>query len=130
MYEDVDVLALTPAQVGRLGEHLCARYLERRGIRVLEQNWRCSVGEVDIVADDDDTRILVEVKTRVSPYGDAMPEVAVDDAKVKRYERLARVYLGRDDAPELIRFDVAGVVLTKDRVARIHYIEGAWAGDV
>ncbi|MGI6877599.1 YraN family protein [Microbacterium sp. gxy059] len=74
--------------LGRAGEARAASYLERAGYRVLDRNWRCPDGEIDIVATRDGTIAIVEVKTRTSRrYGH--PLEAVDDGKVRRLWRLA-----------------------------------------
>ena len=125
----VDVTTLTSAEVGRLGEQLCANFLERRGLEVVERNWVCPAGEADVIANDDGTCVLVEVKTRVDLGGHVLPELAVDDTKRSRYERIARVYLSTHDNVENVRFDVAGVTLAPDHVAHLHYISGVWLGD-
>ena len=125
----VDVTTLTSAEVRRLGEQLCANFLERRGLEVVERNWVCPAGEADVIANDDGTCVLVEVKTRVDLGGHVLPELAVDDAKRSRYERIARVYLSTHDNVENVRFDVAGVTLAPDHVAHLHYISGVWLGD-
>ena len=135
MAPPVDVLSLSSTEVGRFGEGLCASLLVRRGMSIVARNWRCPAGEVDVVADDCGTHVLVEVKTRVCAHGPAcaleplVPELAVDDEKLGRYRRLALSYLGMNEGVEAVRFDVAGVVLRPDNVASVHYIEGVWLGD-
>jgi putative endonuclease len=54
----------TKAEIGRKGEELALRHLKRLGYRIVEQNYRCPLGEVDIVAREGDTLVFVEVKTR------------------------------------------------------------------
>lgn len=97
--------------LGRRGEELAARYLERRGLTILERNLRTPAGELDIVARDGDELVFVEVKTRL---GDAetAPDTSVTAAKLERLGRLAEAYVaerGLDDAPW--RVDVIGLVL-------------------
>lgn len=117
---------LTCRDVGGLGEGICARWLAERGLEVVERNWRCLAGEVDIVADDGSgTHVLVEVKTRVAREGACLePERAVDRRKLDRYGRLARVYLAQHPTVDAVRLDVAGVTLRPGRLAQMHYIEG------
>jgi len=99
--------------VGRFGEQLAATYLGEAGLTILERNWRCSDGELDIVARDGDVLVFVEVKTRSSAmFGD--PAEAVNPTKANRLRRLALRWLAehRDaDAycPQL-RFDVVSVL--------------------
>jgi putative endonuclease len=98
--------------VGRFGEDLAARHLQQAGYTLLDRNWRCREGELDIVALDGRTVVFVEVKTRSSAaYG--RPAEAVTPAKLARLRRLAVQWLAAqpEDArwPE-VRFDVVAVL--------------------
>ena len=53
--------------LGRRGEELAAGYLEAQGMRIVDRNWRCPEGEIDIVALDGDALVIAEVKTRKIP---------------------------------------------------------------
>jgi putative endonuclease len=78
--------------LGRRGEDLAAELLGRAGMVVLDRNWRCELGEVDLVARDGQVLVVCEVKTRSSTtYG--TPLEAVDWAKVQRLHRLAYRWL-------------------------------------
>ncbi|SDP79156.1 putative endonuclease [Arthrobacter sp. ok909] len=77
--------------LGRRGEDLAAGYLESLGMQVLERNWRCSEGEIDIVALDGDAVVIAEVKTRKSlAYGHPFEAVGAD--KLARLHRLASAW--------------------------------------
>jgi putative endonuclease len=77
--------------LGRRGEELAAGYLESQGMRIVDRNWRCSDGEIDIVALDGDSLVIAEVKTRKSlAYGH--PFEAVGVAKLARLHRLASAW--------------------------------------
>lgn len=78
--------------LGRYGEEVAARWLGSGGLRVLERNWRCSAGELDIVALDGDTVAVCEVKTR-SERGFQVPAEAIGPAKAERLGRLAERWL-------------------------------------
>lgn len=99
--------------LGRFGEELAASYLRDAGLMILERNWRCPAGELDIVARDGEVLAFVEVKTRSSTaFGD--PAEAVTRAKADRLRRLALSWLAehRDQesyCPQL-RFDVVSVL--------------------
>lgn len=80
------------AELGRRGEQLAAEYLEQQGLVVLSRNWRCRLGELDIVATDGRQLVVVEVKTR-SGTGFGIPAEAVDDRKRDRLCRLANAWL-------------------------------------
>lgn len=75
-------------ELGRAGEERAALYLSTHRYQILDRNWRCSQGEIDIVAERDGTICIVEVKTRRSlAYGH--PFDAVDERKRERLWRLA-----------------------------------------
>ncbi|MDH6113026.1 putative endonuclease [Kitasatospora sp. MAP12-15] len=78
--------------LGRYGEEVAARWLGSGGFRVLERNWRCSAGELDIVVLDGDTVAVCEVKTR-SERGFQEPAEAIGPAKAERLRRLAERWL-------------------------------------
>jgi putative endonuclease len=77
---------------GRYGEDVAVRCLLEAGLTVLERNWRCREGELDIVALEGDTLAVCEVKTR-REYGFQQPTQAVDGAKADRLRRLAERWL-------------------------------------
>ncbi|MBE0476856.1 MAG: YraN family protein [Coriobacteriia bacterium] len=109
-------------ELGRRGEDAAAAFLERRGMRLLERNWRCPVGEVDLVAQDGDTLVLCEVKTRRSTRAGS-PEAAVGATKQRRLARLAAAYAqDMPSPPERVRFDVVAItVLAGDRALLRHH---------
>ncbi len=74
--------------LGQRGEMLAADFLEDRGIRVIDHNWRCPVGEIDLVAVDGQTLVIAEVKTRRSvKFGH--PFESITDAKLNRLRTLS-----------------------------------------
>ena len=77
---------------GALGEAAAAGYLRRNGYQILVTNWRCRLGEIDIVACDDQTLVFVEVRTRRSARLGS-PEESVTPAKQRRLVDLAQTYL-------------------------------------
>lgn len=78
----------TKDELGRRGEALAARYLEDAGLRIIDRNWRCGLGEIDLVAVDRATLVVVEVKTRSSEaYGH--PLEAITPGKLERLYLLA-----------------------------------------
>jgi putative endonuclease len=96
--------------LGRRGEDIAAQFLEAQGLEVIERNWRCDLGEIDIVAADGDCLVVCEVKTR-SSLAFGSPAEAVTPAKAARLRRLATRWLA--DHPtraRSIRIDVVGVV--------------------
>lgn len=97
--------------LGRWGEGKAARFLRRRGYRILERNYRCAAGEADLIARDGSVVAFVEVKTR-SPDPLAAPELAVDRKKRGRLARVAAHYLltHPEFAGAACRFDVVALV--------------------
>lgn len=95
----------------RAGEDATARLYERRGYRVLDRNWRCTLGELDLVVAKDDALVFCEVKTRSgSAFGGGYE--AVTWSKRRRLRRLAEAYVGaRAPHSGRVRFDVASVWL-------------------
>ena len=96
---------------GKSGEGIAAGFLTQSGYRILDVNYRCPIGEIDIVAREKGELVFVEVKTRKSSAL-GYPEQAVGTAKQKKMSQLALWYL-RDkkvgDAP--VRFDVVAILM-------------------
>jgi putative endonuclease len=111
--------------VGAYGERLAARYLVESGMQILDRNWRCSQGEIDIVALDDTCLVIVEVKTRRSlEFGS--PVEAVSAVKAIRLRRLAGCWLTEHrsmvDAVGDVRIDVIGVLRPSRGPAQIEHL--------
>jgi putative endonuclease len=96
--------------LGRYGEDLAVRHLQTLGLEVLERNWRCRWGELDIIAVDGDCLVVCEVKTRRSVAAGG-PLEAVTPAKLGRLRRLTAAWLhDQDQHFAQIRIDVIGVL--------------------
>ena len=94
--------------LGRAGEARAWRYLRSKGLRLITKNWRCKLGELDLIARQGDTLVIVEVRTTASkrPFA-GTPECTVGLEKQRRIRRLARLWLTQSSwQPESIRFDV------------------------
>lgn len=113
-------------RLGSYGEDLAAEYLEQAGLVVLARNWRCRDGELDIIAQDRDTVVFCEVKTR-SGSGYGLPAEAVSAAKARRIRRLATLWLQQADRawPE-IRFDVVSVLRRRGYAPAVEHLRGAF----
>jgi putative endonuclease len=113
--------------LGDHGERIAAAYLTDAGLRVLDRNWRCREGELDIVAREGDALVFCEVKTRRG-VGYGHPVEAVTPVKQRRLRLLAQRWLAAHDehAPDL-RFDVVGVLVRPDRPALVTHLRGAFA---
>ena len=96
-------------QTGKRGEDIAAAYLKNRGYRIIERNYKCLFGEIDIVAKDGDTVVFVEVKSRKSEkFGD--PQGAVGREKQKKISRISLKYLEEKHLyPCDARFDVVAI---------------------
>ena len=117
-------------RLGQFGERLAAAHLEAEGYRIVERNFRCREGEIDIIVAKARNLVFVEVRTR---RGDAMGR-AVDSLtplKGARITAAAEAYCqGRLDLPPERRIDVITIDLSPEgRVLRLEHIESAFAGD-
>ena len=111
---------------GIRGEKIARDFLKKRGFRILETNYRCSRGEIDIVASHRDYLVFIEVRTRSSDeYGS--PEESITRTKKKRLKLAALHYLGsHNDFPELWRIDVVAIELDEGgKPLRITLIDNA-----
>lgn len=116
------------AALGRWGEDLAARHLTAAGMQVLDRNWRCAQGELDLVVRDrDGTVVFVEVKTR-SGTGFGAPAEAVGRAKARRLRALACRWLleHRQPACAELRFDVVGIVRAPGQVPELVHLRAAF----
>lgn len=94
---------------GKEGEKIAADFLQKQGYKIIQLNYRCPIGEIDIVAKHDKALVFVEVKTRKS---DALgyPEQAVGFAKQKKMSQLALWYLQEKKLADIsARFDVVAI---------------------
>ena len=98
-----------PFTKGRSGERAAAYYLIEQGYTILERNWTCPLGEIDIVGRDGDVLCIVEVKRRLSARK-GIPEEALTARKRRKLAQLAEIYLRSraDDAPA-VRLDLVAV---------------------
>ncbi len=95
--------------LGDRGENVAARYLRNQGFNIIVRNFRCELGEIDIIARDGKTLVFVEVKTRA--YDDPTPEEQVNLGKQQAITRVAKLYLSRYGVPQPpARFDVVAIV--------------------
>jgi putative endonuclease len=112
--------------VGAYGERCAVQHLVAAGLRVLDRNWRCPRGEIDIIAEHGETIVFCEVKTRRG--GDfGTPAEAVGAAKARRLRRLAAEWLAsRGGGAREVRFDVVEVLVARRGAARVEHIMGAF----
>jgi putative endonuclease len=116
--------ALPKDVLGRAGEQAAADYLARQGMRILDRNWRCADGELDIVAAERQVLVVCEVKTR-SGTGFGTPLEAAGRAKQRRLRRLAVAWLNAYGVRfASIRIDVVGLVMTGTGEFTIEHVRG------
>ena len=110
---------------GKAGEALALRYIKKKGYKVLEQNYICPVGEIDIVAKDKKTIVFIEVKTRRSmSYGSA--RFAITPHKQRKISMTALYYLkSREQMDQDARFDVVTVQTTRG-IQEVDLIQNAF----
>ena len=102
-------MSLTPAQVrGGNAECRAADYLERRGVAIVARNFRCRVGEIDLVAREGDVLVFVEVRMRAEGhFGGALESIT--PRKQRRIAAAAGMYLRQFSRPPRCRFDVVAM---------------------
>lgn len=113
-------------ELGARGEAIVARWYEARGYRVLDRNWRCRHGELDLVLGLDAVVVFCEVKTRRGT-GFGAPAEAVSRTKQQRIRSLSIMWLRDHDvrAPTL-RFDVASVLAPHGETPSVTVLESAF----
>ena len=110
--------------IGAAGEKIAADYLEKKGYRIVQRNWRCGKKEIDLIAKHGDITVFAEVKARHSfDYG--FPEEAVTKGKQVHLRAAASVYLDQNPAP-MARFDVISILLNRGTVVEILHYEDAF----
>lgn len=110
--------------LGAYGESVAARMLVAGGMVLIDRNWRCQAGEIDLVLRDGDVLVFCEVKTRSSAaYGH--PLEAVTAAKAARLRRLGARWLDDHDVhPCEVRIDVVGVLRPERGAALVEHVVG------
>jgi len=101
-------------KLGVKGEGLAVKFLKKKGYKIIEQNYKTPLGEIDIVAKDGKSLVFIEVKTRESTaYG--LPYEAVNTLKKKKIANVALLYLKRFKEIPPCRFDVVSICYEQDR---------------
>jgi putative endonuclease len=111
--------------IGAWGEEIASQYLEDKGYQILARNWRTPEGEVDLVAQEGETLVFVEVKTRTGrDFG--WPEDSITRTKMRRLQRSALLYLSDHELIDIMwRIDV--IAIDRSRAGDVerleHYID-------
>lgn len=115
----------TSKELGQIGEDEALRFLNKKGCKLLDRNYRTRFGEVDIIVKDRDVLVFVEVKTRRgSAYG--APKEAVGHAKIERMTKASLEYLSSFGEDTSVRFDVIGIEVSKDGSFEVEHITDAF----
>jgi len=112
------------AALGAYGERVAARHLVDQGMHVVDRNWRCDAGEIDLVLRDGGTLVFCEVKTRSgTAYGH--PLEAVDGMKTERLVVLADRWIEAHGVVALdVRFDLVAVLRSERGAAEVEHVRG------
>lgn len=115
-------------QKGAAAEELAAAALIEKGYRVLDRNWRCRTGELDIVAETGETLVVIEVRSRSGTTSFGTPSESVNARKVMQVRNTAQQYVHHKRYYERpIRFDVISVILRSDLTpVSMDHIENAF----
>jgi putative endonuclease len=110
--------------LGAYGERLAARHLTEHGLVVLDRNWRCDAGEIDLVLRDGPVLVVCEVKTRTSDAC-GTPHEAVTPDKVARLRRLAARWMTEHDVhPDDVRLDLVAVLRPRRGASVVDHVRG------
>jgi putative endonuclease len=110
--------------LGRYGERVAEQHLTRAGMAVLDRNWRCPEGEIDLVLWDDGALVVCEVKTRSGATG-GTPHEAITDAKLDRLRRLGeRWQADRGLHASDLRLDLVAVLRPRRGAAVVDHVRG------
>ena len=112
--------------LGKSGEKVALRYLERQKYRVVARNFRLFRGEIDIIAYDRKALVFIEVKTRKSTDF-CFPEESVTPSKQRQIKKIAQGFLTKNDLYEVeCRFDVISLIFDEDAGYSIRHIKDAY----
>jgi len=117
-------------RVGLAGEQAACDYLEKKGYQIIQTNYRCPLGEIDIIARDQEAIVIVEVRTRTG-YSYGGPEESISPEKARRLQKLALYYLKSITRKELpCRIDLIAVILNRSdhTLESLNHIRGILAG--
>lgn len=112
--------------LGRTGEEAAVKHLKKKGFRIVQRNFRCRIGELDIIAMDGPCLVFVEVRTKAGKaFG--LPQESITPQKKHKLRLLASFYLQSNSIKDIpVRIDVIAVTVAPgDRIAKIEHIKNA-----
>tara|TARA_B110000977_G_C11067465_1_gene488312 strand:+ start:357 stop:713 length:357 start_codon:yes stop_codon:yes gene_type:complete len=108
--------------LGKSGEEIARKFLQKKGFQILECNWQHNRYEVDIIAIDKNFLVFVEVKTRATlKFG--FPDESVDFKKEKMLVEAAEIFLEKKDLYHEVRFDIVSIVKNENEEKVYHIID-------
>ena len=111
--------------LGKLGEELAFKKVKRLGYKCIVRNYRCALGEIDLIAKDGDCLVFIEIKTRRGRSLGSIKE-AIDKRKKRQLSKVALAYLKSNDSCDVkSRFDVVAISLNQDK-EQIEVIQNAF----
>jgi putative endonuclease len=111
--------------LGIEGENVAVKFLEKKGYRIIRRNYKTHIGEIDIIAQDGNTIVFVEVKTRGNEsFG--KPFEAVNKRKIQKLKNLALLYLKNQGREFPVRFDVLSIFCSDKGKKEIEHIKDAF----
>lgn len=116
------------AKTGSRGEVEASRYLREKGYRILAANYRCRLGEIDIIAENEKYICFTEVKTRAENSRFSAAD-AVDFSKRKKLIAAANLFLAQYDGVKQPRFDIVEVYIHGETIRKIRLIKNAYNGE-
>jgi len=108
--------------LGNKGEELAFTYLVKKGYEILNRNYRFKRNEIDIVAQINNTLIIIEVKTRASRFL-AGPEETVTKSKQKTIIKVANDYIQEHEVDLDTRFDIISIILNEKETTIEHLVD-------
>ena len=114
--------------IGKYGEEIAANLLTQKRLKIRERNWQLGHLEMDIIAEDRNTIVFAEVKTRTTLFGDKTPADYVDEAKKRHMVAAANAYMKYHRIDKSVRFDIIGILLHPDthEVQELTHYENAF----
>ena len=101
-------------RLGKTGEELALKRLKKLGYKCVEKNYRCPIGEIDLIAKDGEYLVFIEIKTRKG-YSTAYAKEAVDKRKIRQISKTALTYMKENDCCDVkSRFDVVAINLDRE----------------
>ena len=114
-------------QTGIIGEEIATTIMHQKGYQILENNYRCKIGEIDIIASNNEYLVFIEVKTRTVGKTIVDPLISITQKKRQKLKNLGMFYVQQKSIyHKQPRFDVITIKLLKDNKHTFQHIENAF----